>query len=132
MEETIKLILPYIKGLSWSVIIAGTAYILYNRTRVKVVSLNDITTWANQNKGVGTNMFVSKLSVMPNEVRKQVQYEIGFKRVLNGYKDETSIFVTILDDTNNIISSSYYLGTRLDEELKIALGNKTGINIKLM
>ncbi|MBE6336930.1 MAG: hypothetical protein E7066_09695 [Lentimicrobiaceae bacterium] len=132
MEETIKLILPYIKGLSWSVIIAGTAYILYNRTRVKVVSLNDITTWANQNKGVGTNMFVSKLSVMPNEVRKQVQYEIGFKRVLNGYKDETSIFVTILDDTNNIISSSYFLGTRLDEELKIALGNKTGINIKLM
>ena len=69
---------------------------------------------------------------MPNEVRKQVQYEIGFKRVLNGYKDETSIFVTILDDTNNIISSSYFLGTRLDEELKIALGNKTGINIKLM
>lgn len=132
MEETIKLILPYIKGLSWSVIIAGTAYILYNSTRVKVVSLNDITTWANQNKGVGTNMFVSKLSVMPNEVRKQVQYEIGFKRVLNGYKDETSIFVTILDDTNNIISSSYFLGTRLDEELKIALGNKTGINIKLM
>ena len=132
MEETIKLILPYIKGLSWSVIIAGTAYILYNRTRVKVVSLNDITTWANQNKGVGTNMFVSKLSVMPNEVRKQVQHEIGFKRVLNGYKDETSIFVTILDDTNNIISSSYFLGTRLDEELKIVLGNKTGINIKLM
>lgn len=132
MEETIKLILPYIKGLSWSVIIAGTAYILYNRTRVKVVSLNDITTWANQNKGVGTNMFVSKLSVMPNEVRKQVQHEIGFKRVLNGYKDETSIFVTILDDTNNIISSSYFLGTRLDEELKIALGNKTGINIKLI
>ena len=132
MEETIKLILPYIKGLSWSVIIAGTAYILYNRTRVKVVSLNDITTWANQNKGVGTNMFVSKLSVMPNEVRKKVQHEIGFKRVLNGYKDETSIFVTILDDTNNIISSSYFLGTRLDEELKIALGNKTGINIKLM
>lgn len=132
MEETIKLILPYIKGLSWSVIIAGTAYILYNRARVKVVSLNDITTWANQNKGVGTNMFVSKLSVMPNEVRKQVQREIGFKRVLNGYKDETSIFVTILDDTNNIISSSYFLGTKLDEELKIALGNKTGINIKLM
>lgn len=132
MEETIKLILPYIKGLSWSVIIAGTAYILYKRTRVKVISLNDITTWANRNKGVGTNMFVSKLSVMPNEVRKQVQHEIGFKRVLNGYKDETSIFVTILDDTNNIISSSYFLGTKLDEELKIALGNKTGINIKLM
>lgn len=132
MEETIKSILPYIKGLSWSVIIAGTAYILYNRTRAKVVSLNDITTWANQNKGVGTNMFVSKLSVMPNEVRKQVQHEIGLKRVLNGYKDETSIFVTILDDTNNIISSSYFLGTKLDEELKIALGNKTGINIKLM
>ena len=132
MEETIKLILPYIKGLSWSVIIAGTAYILYKRTRVKVISLNDITTWANKNKGVGMNMFVSKLSVMPNEVRKQVQHEIGFKRVLNGYKDETSIFVTILDDTNNIISSSYFLGTKLDEELKLALGNKTGINIKLM
>ena len=132
MEETIKSILPYIKGLSWSVIIAGTAYVLYNRARVKVVSLKDITTWANKNKGVGTNMFVSKLSVMPNEVRKQVQHEIGFKRVLNGYKDETSIFVTILDDANSIISSSYFLGTKLDDELKIALGDKTGINIKLI
>lgn len=127
-----NLILPYIKGLSWSVIIIGTAYILYNRTKVKVVSLKDITIWANQNKGIGTNMFVSKLSVMPNEVRKRVQHDIGFKRVLNAYKDETSIFVTILDDADNIISSSFFLGTKLDEDLKIALGNKTGINIKLM
>lgn len=132
VEETIKLILPYIKGISWFVIIAGTAYILYNRSKVKRISLNEITMWANQNKGIGTNMFVSRLSVMPNEVRKQVQHEIGFKRILNGYKDETSIFVTILDDANNIISSSYFLGTKLDEELTIALGNKTGINIKLI
>lgn len=131
VEETIKMILPYIKGISWTVIIAGTAYILYNRSKVKIVSLKDITEWANQNKGVGTNMFVSKLSVMPMEVRKQVQHEIGLERVLNGYKDDTSIFVTIIDDSNNVISSSYFLGTKLDEELIVALGNKTGINIKL-
>lgn len=131
VEETIKLILPYIKGVSWTVIIAGTAYILYNRSKVKIVSFKDITEWANQNKGVGTNMFVSKLSVMPMEVRKQVQHEIGLERVLYGYKDDTSIFVTIIDDSNNVISSSYFLGTKLDEELIIAIGNKTGINIKL-
>ena len=131
VENTIKLILPYIKGISWTVIIAGTTYILYNRSKVKIVSLKDITEWANQNKGIGTKMFVSKLDAMPMEVRKQVQQEIGLKRILNGYKDDTSIFVTIIDDSNNIISSSYFLGTKLDEELIIALGNKTGINIKL-
>lgn len=131
MEEIIKTILPYIKGTCWSVIIIGTIYILYNRHKVKMVSFRDITDWANTNKGIGINMFVSRLSIMPKEVRKQVQSEIGFKRILNGYKDDTSIFVTITDETNNIISSSYFLGTKLDEELEIALGDKTGINIKL-
>lgn len=131
MEEIIKIVLPYIKGVSWSVIIAGTAYIIYHRNKVKIVSLKDVTLWANTNKGIGTNMFVSKLSMMPMEVRKQVQQEIGLKRIINGYKDYTSIFVTIMDDANNIISSSYFLGTKLDDELIIALGDKTGMNIKL-
>lgn len=131
MEEIIKIVLPYIKGVSWSVIIAGTAYIIYHRNKVKIVSLKDVTLWANTNKGIGTNMFVSKLSMMPMEVRKQVQQEIGLKRIINGYKDDTSIFVTIMDDANNIISSSYFLGTKLDDELIIALGDKTGMNIKL-
>lgn len=131
MEEIIKIVLPYIKGVSWSVIIAGTVYIIYHRNKVKIISLKDVTLWANTNKGIGTNMFVSKLSMMPMEVRKQVQQEVGLKRIINGYKDDTSIFVTIMDDANNIISSSYFLGTKLDDELIIALGDKTGMNIKL-
>lgn len=131
MEEIIKLILLYIKGLSWLVIFAGVAYILYSRAKAKVISLRDITIWANQNKGIGVSMLVSKLSAMSNDARKQAQREIGFKKVLNGYKDETSFVVTILDDANKIISSRYFLGTEIDEELKIALGNNAGINIKL-
>lgn len=131
MEETIKMILPYVKGISWSVIVAGIVYVICHRSKVKKVTLDEIILWANVNKSVGTNMYVSKLIVMPKEVRKQVQQEIWFKRIINGYKDETSVFVTITDDVGNVVSSSYFLGTKLDEDLKAFLGNKTGINIKL-
>lgn len=131
MEEIIKLTLDYIKGLSLVIIVFGIAYIVYNRKKVKVVSLNDIIRWANQNKGIGTNMYVSRLSIMPEQVRRQVKEEIGLKTLINGYKEETSMFVTVLDDEDNIISSSYFMGTKLDEDLEIALGNKTGVNIKL-
>lgn len=131
MEEIIKLTLDCIKGLSLVIIVFGIAYIVYNRKKVKVVSLNDIIRWANQNKGIGTNMYVSRLSIMPEQVRRQVKEEIGLKTLINGYKEETSMFVTVLDDEDNIISSSYFMGTKLDEDLEIALGNKTGVNIKL-
>lgn len=131
MEEIIKLTLDYIKGLSLVIIVFGIAYIVYNRKKVKIVSLNDIIRWANQNKGIGTNMYVSRLSIMPEQVRRQVKEEIGLKTLINGYKEETSMFVTVLDDEDNIISSSYFMGTKLDEDLEIALGNKTGVNIKL-
>ncbi|MED9996431.1 MAG: hypothetical protein UFP03_06510 [Paludibacteraceae bacterium] len=131
MEEIIKLTLDYIKGLSLVIIVFGIAYIVYNRKKVKVVSLNDIISWANQNKGIGTNMYVSRLSIMPEQVRRQVKEEIGLKTLINGYKEETSMFVTVLDDEDNIISSSYFMGTKLDEDLEVALGNKTGVNIKL-
>lgn len=120
-----------IKTISWAVIIGGISFIAYRRLQKKIITFKEVKEWAETYKGKGENCFVSKLSAMPVEVRKQVQKEIGFQRILNGYKDETSIFVTVTDINNNVITSYYFLGTELDEELVLALSSGIGLNLKL-
>ena len=123
--------MPFVKNLCWYIIIGGVVYLLYRRNRQTIVTFKEVKEWAETYKGKGKNCFVSKLSVMPEEVRKQVQKEIGLQRIINGYKDETSIFATVTDANNNVITSYYFLGTKLDEELVLALGNGVGINLNL-
>lgn len=123
--------MPFVKNLCWYIIIGGVVYLLYRRNKQTIVTFKEVKEWAETYKGKGKNCFVSKLSVMPEEVRKQVQKEIGLQRIINGYKDETSIFATITDANNNVITSYYFLGTKLDEELVLALGDGVGINLNL-
>lgn len=131
MNNVINMI-ETVKTISWTVIIGGLSYIVYRRLQKKIVTFKEVKEWAETyNDGKGKNCFVSKLSVMPEEVRKQVQKEIGLQRIINGYKDETSVFATITDVDNNIITSCYFLGTNFDEDLQLALTNSVGINLKL-
>lgn len=127
----IHIILAYLKWICGVLIIGGLLYILWRRSRNQYVTLQEIISWANQYKDKGKNVYISKLSVMPAEIRKQVQHEIGGKRILNGYKDDTSIFATVVDTDKQVITSWYFLGNKLDNDLTIALGDKTGINIEI-
>lgn len=129
-SEMIRCILPYVKYTCWTIIIGGLAYLVYRRSRTKTVTLKDITDWANENRSLGTDLFVSKLSVVPTEVRKAVHKELGTQIILNGYKDEASVLATITDANHNVVKSFSFMGTKLDEELILAMG-ENGLNIKL-
>lgn len=127
----IMVVLKVVKWICWVGIMGGLLFIFWKRNKPKYVSLKEIVLWANEHKGEGTNVYISRLSIMPSEIRKQVQREVGGKKILNGYRDEASIFATILDADKQVVTSWYFLGNQLDEELIIALGDKTGINIEL-
>ena len=75
--------MPFVKNLCWYIIIGGVVYLLYRRNRQTIVTFKEVKEWAETYKGKGKNCFVSKLSVMPEEVRKQVQKEIGLQRIIN-------------------------------------------------
>lgn len=130
MMDFFKNTLPYVQDVCWAVIIGGGLYIVYRRCKVKVVSLDMIKEWAESKKTLGSDMFVSKLSVMPNEVIKSVHSKLGTSVIINGYKDNGSVFVTILDAEGKIVCTNFFMGTRLDDELELAMGEK-GLNIKL-
>lgn len=124
-------ILTFVKWICCAAIVGGLLFILWKRNKPKCVALKEIVSWANEHKSEGTNVYISRLSLMPSEIRKQIQREVGGKKIINGYRDEASIFATILDADKQVVTSWYFLGNQLDEELIIALGDKTGINIEL-
>ena len=125
-----KDILSYVNYLCGFVLLGGLIYLLYKRSVDKMVSLKMISSWLDENKGIGKVAFVSLLSVLPDDVKDGLHKEIGSRFIINGYKDETSVLVTIIDESNEIIKSYCFWGTKIDEELSIALGEK-GLKIKL-
>lgn len=128
--EIMRCVLPYVKYICCTIVICGFAYLAYHRSKTKLVTLKEITNWANENKSLGTDLFISKLSIVPIEVRKAIHKELGTQIILNGYKDETSVLATITDANHNVVKSFSFMGTKLDEELTLAMGEK-GLNIKL-
>ncbi len=131
-EHILSNYLAYIKSICWLVIIGGGVYILYQRSKKKLVTLKEIEQWAITNRGNGTHVMLHKLSVLPDEVKKEVRQEVGFKKVLYGYKDDASIHATILDENNTIVKRMLFSGNVIDKELIEGFGNNQGINIKLV
>ena len=129
--DSIKTLLPGVRYACLAIILGGIAAIVYYRSRPRVITLNEITDWANENKSLGSEVFVSKISMMPLEVSNTVRKEMGLQRILQKYKDDTSVLVTLIDEKGNIVKSVPFLGTKLDEDLLLALGDKQGIKIKL-
>ncbi len=133
MEENIVIgFLPHLKTLCWFVIISGTAYILYKRHQKKLVTFKEIENWVKSNKGNGTHAVLHKVSVLPHDIKKSVKREVGLKKVINGYKDDASIHVTILDEDNKVIKRMFFFGNILDNELIEGFGENVGIDIKLV
>lgn len=128
--STITTLMPYIRYACWGVILGCGIYLVYRRSTKKIVSLQQVYDLGDKLKNIGADMFVSKLSVVPQEVQKTVKKQLGIKTIINGYKDDGSVFITITDIEGKIVYTDYLMGTCLDENLKIAMGEK-GLNIKL-
>lgn len=128
--STITTLMPYIRYVCWGVIIGCGIYLIYRRSIKKTVTLSQVKNLADKLRTTGTDMFVSKLSVMPEETRKAVRKQLGMQPIINAYKDEGSVFITVTDIEGKIVYTDYLMGTCLDEELELAMGEK-GLNIKL-
>lgn len=124
--------LPYIKGLCWIAIAGGIAFLVYHRAKVKLVTLSEVRNWIESNKDKGTNAYVCRMSSAPMDLRKQFDRETGTQRIINGYKDETSICVVIADANAVPVVSYCFWGTKLDNDMITFLGDKTVINVNLM
>lgn len=128
--STITTLMPYIRYVCWGIIIGCGIYLIYRRSINKIVTLSQVRDLADKLRTTGADMFVSKLSVMPDETKKAVRKQLGIQTIINGYKDDGSVFVTVTDIEGKIVYTDYLMGTSLNEELELAMGEK-GLNIKL-
>lgn len=118
--ETLHL-MNYIRPICYTAIAVGIIAILIKRMQKRIITYREIENWA---KSVCTNGDICHISIlanMPNEVRASVRKQNGSSQILNGYNENTSVFVTITDPDNNIKSTSFFMGKALDRELETAL-----------
>lgn len=130
-SEIIKIALPYIKYSCWAIVIGGLGYVAYRRLRTKLVTLDDIINCANEHKSLGTDMFVNKFSALPENIRKKFRKELGMQFILNGYREDSSVIATIMDADDHEVKNIFFMGDKMDEDLRLALGDKKMLNIKL-
>lgn len=122
MIETAHII-SYIKPVCLSVIAIGVILILVKRAKKRVITYREVEEWAKRVLDEGDICHISRLSDMPNEIRSSVRQQNGVGQIINGYKEDYSLFVTITDSENNIKNTSFFMGKSLDEELQKALSN---------
>lgn len=123
MMETIN-IMSYIKSICLSLIAIGVILILFKRAKRRIVTYREIEDWAKGVCAKGDICHISRLSDMPSEVRVSVRKQNGAAQIINGYKENSSVFVTITDSENNVKHTSYFMGKSLDKELMQALNNE--------
>lgn len=123
-------IMNYIKPISCTVIALGIIAILIKRCQKRTVTYQEIVNWACSVCVNGDICHISILANMPEQVKKSVRQQNGFSQVLNGYREDTSVFVTITDDDNNIKSTHFFMGKAIDFELSAALSSEVEHRIK--
>lgn len=119
--ELVKNSLPYVRLACYAALGAFTAYVIYKRMTNKVITYFEIQKWAESVCVPGDICHISRLSAIPYEVQKQIHKELGMQQIINGYRYDGSVFVTITDSQNNIKNTSYFMGKELDKELSDAL-----------
>lgn len=124
-------LVPVLKKICIGVLIIAIIVVLIRRAKIKLVTLDEIVEWGNHNKHLGCNLYVHKLSVIPNETRSKILREIGIKKILNGYTCEGSVLATIVNKNGEVVKSLPIMGNKLDEKLSLAIGAEIGLNIKL-
>lgn len=121
--ETIHL-MNYIRPICYTVLAIGVIAILIKRGQKRTVTYREIENWARSVCSRGDICHISILANMPVEVKANVRKKNGTSQLLNGYKEDTSVFVTITDADNNIKNTSFFMGKSLDRELESALSSE--------
>lgn len=119
--ELVKNVLPYVRYACYAALSAFAVYIIYKRMSNKVITYLEIQKWAESVCVSGDICHISRVSAMPEVVQKQIRKELGTQQIINGYRYDESVFVTITDSQNNIKNTSYFMGKELDKELSDAL-----------
>ncbi len=127
--ETFHLI-NYIKPICYTTIVIGVITVLIKRMQKRTVTYQEIENWAKSVCVIGDICHISLIANMPNEVKASVRKQNGASQILNGYKEEYSVFVTITDSNNHIKSTNYFMGKSLDPELETALSSEIEHRIK--
>lgn len=117
-------IMNYIKPICLTFIAVGVVLILIKRAKRKSVTYREIENWAKSICSKGDICHISILANMPSEVRNSVRKQNGTSQIINGYREDTSVFVTITDSDNNIKQTSFFMGKSLDKELTQALASE--------
>ncbi|MBD5205179.1 MAG: hypothetical protein HDS71_08860 [Bacteroidales bacterium] len=123
-------IMNYIRPICYTALAIGVIAILFKRMQKRTVTYREIENWAKSVCDEGDICHISILSNMPNEVKASVRKQNGASQILNGYKENSSIFVTITDANNIIKSTNYFMGKALDHELETALSAEVEHRIK--
>lgn len=121
--ETIN-IMNYVKPVCFSLIAIGIILILIKRAKGRTITYREIENWAKSVCTTGDICHISILSNMPSEVKASVRKQNGAFQIANGYREDSSVFVTITDSANNIKQTSFFMGKSFDKELTQALSNE--------
>jgi hypothetical protein len=90
----------------------------------RTVTYREIENWARPLCKHGDICHIFILANMPKEVKKDVRKQNGAPQILNGYREDSSVYVTITDADNNVKQSAFFMGKSIDKELLQALRHK--------
>lgn len=128
--KTIHL-MNYISPICYTALAIGAIAILIKRAQKRIVTFKEISDWATSECNAGEICTLCILSTMPNDVRKAVRKSNGLTQILNGYREETSIFVTVTDSNDEIIRTYFFMSKSLDRELSQAFSNSNILRLTL-
>ena len=119
-----KSCIPYVRNICYTVLVLFAAYVAYKRIANKIITYQEILEWAKKICTAGDVCHISRISVIPEEVQTQIRKELGWQQIINGYRYDGSVFVTITDSENNIKDTCYFMGKQLDKDLTNALATE--------
>ena len=121
IAESMRVVLPLVRYACYAALSGFAVYVIYKRLSNKVITYLEVQKWAESVCLPGDICHISRLSAIPEVVQKQIRKELGMQQIINGYRYDGSVFVTITDSQNNIKNTSYFMGKELDKELSDAL-----------
>lgn len=119
--ELVKSCLPYVRYTCYAILAGFAAFVAYKRLANRVITYQEVLDWAKTICASGDICHISRVSDIPKEVQSQIRKELGVQQIINGFRYDCSVFVTITDRENNIKDTSYFMGKELDKELNNAL-----------
>lgn len=121
--ETVQ-IMNYIRPICYTALAVGVIAILIKRGQKRTITYREIENWGRSICVNGDICHISILANMPEQVRASVRKQNGLSQLLNGYKEDSSVFVTITDASNNIKNTTFFMGKSFDKELQAALSSE--------